>query len=179
MSTTTAAERTLTPRRLNHYAIPTQDMVATHDFWTRVMGCEFITAVRSEGHLMSSGEVAPSYLHGFYAFTDGSCIAFFELAGGLDLRDDGAPSWTKHLALSVDSREQVAEWLKHLRAENVDVTEEVDHGGVFYSLYFPDPTTGQRIELTYQAVQFGEDARDAGLRTLESWTEDKKTGRLA
>lgn len=178
MSTVTAAERTLTPRRLNHYAIPTQDMAATHDFWTRVMGCDFVGAFRVEGHLMSTGDMAPTYLHGFYAFTDGSCIAFFELAGGLDVRDDGVPAWAKHLALSVDSREQIAEWLRHLRAEGVDVGDEVDHGGFFYSLYFTDPTSGQRLELTYQAIEFGDDGRDAGLQTLESWTEDKKSGRL-
>lgn len=179
MSTVTTTERTLTPRRLNHYAIPTQDMAATHDFWTRVMGCEFIGAFRVEGHLMSTGDMSPTYLHGFYAFTDGSCIAFFELAGGLEVRDDGVPAWAKHLALSVDSRQQIAEWLRHLRAEGVDdVSEEVDHGGVFYSLYFTDPTSGQRLELTYQAVALDDAGLGDGLQTLESWTQDKKAGRL-
>lgn len=171
----TASSTSLQPRRLNHYAIPTTDLNATHRFWTDLMGCEFKAAVAVDGHLMSTGEMAPRYLHGFYAFSDGSCIAFFELASGLTPNDDGVPGWAKHLALSVDSREQLAEWKQHLSAAGVDVFGEVDHGGVFYSLYFDDPTSGQRLELTYQAVEMRDEMKAAGYATLDDWAHEKKS----
>lgn len=179
MTLTDAApdKQTLTPRRLNHYALATSDMAETHRFWSEVMGCTFKAAIRAEGHPMSTGEVAPGYLHAFYAFSDGSCIAFFELATGLDKRSDGVPAWAKHLALSVDSREELAAWHRRLTEAGVDVAGEIDHGGLFYSLYFLDPN-GQRVELTYQARELtATDARE-GLDILDGWATDKAAGTL-
>ena len=168
------ASTSLQPRRLNHYAIPTADLNATHQFWTEVMGCEFLGAFAVDPHMMSTGDMSPRYLHGFYAFSDGSCIAFFE-GTGLIPKDDGVPAWAKHLALSVDSREQLAEWKEHLIAVGVDdVFGEVDHGGAFYSLYFQDPTSGQRLELTYQTMEFTSEIKTEGLATLEAWANEKK-----
>ncbi|KQV93498.1 MULTISPECIES: VOC family protein [unclassified Streptomyces] len=174
---TDTTTRTLSPERVNHYALATKDMTETHRFWTEVMGCEFKAAIRADGHTMSTGEEAPGYLHAFYAFKDGSCIAFFELASDLDPQDDGVPSWAKHLALSVDSHEELEAWHRHLEQTGVEVAGEVDHGGLFYSLYFFDPN-GQRVELTYQARELnGQDLR-AGYETLESWANDKAAGTL-
>jgi catechol 2,3-dioxygenase-like lactoylglutathione lyase family enzyme len=164
---------TLTPRRLNHYALPAHDVAETHVFWTEVMGCTFKGALRMGSHMMTTGELAPDYIHTFYAMADGSCIAFFELGTGLDRTDDGAPGWTKHIALSVDSREELAAWQDHLRAHNVDFAGEIDHGGLFYSIYFFDPN-GQRIELTYQSHPMTpQDAID-GLAEIERWGSDKR-----
>ncbi|MFE2943018.1 VOC family protein [Streptomyces sp. NPDC059255] len=174
---TPVATPLLTPERLNHYALATKDMAITHTFWTEMMGCEFKAAIRADGHTMSTGEEAPGYLHAFYSFKDGACIAFFELAGGLDPVDDQVPSWAKHLALSVDSREELARWHRHLEAAGVAVAGEVDHGGLFHSLYFFDPN-GQRIELTYQARALTDEDRRLGYETLEGWARDKAAGSL-
>jgi catechol 2,3-dioxygenase-like lactoylglutathione lyase family enzyme len=173
----TAKAADLAPRRLNHYAIATEDMAETHRFWTEVMGCEFRGALRAEGHPMSTGEQAPGYLHAFYSFSDGSCIAFFELATGIERRDDGVPSWAKHLALSVDSREQLKEWQTRLSAAGVEVVGEIDHDGLFYSLYLFDPN-GQRIELTYQTRDLDDNDKEAGRKVLEGWALDKAAGVL-
>lgn len=168
----------LVPEHINHYAIATQDMVATHEFWTDVMGCEFKAAIRADGHVMSTGEEAPSYLHAFYSFKDGACIAFFELASGITPTPDGVPAWAKHLALSVGSHEELGAWHRHLEAKGIEVAGEVDHGGLFYSLYFVDPN-GQRVELTYQTREL--DANDVrhGHDTLAGWAADKAAGTLA
>lgn len=169
--------RVLAPERLNHYAIATKDMAATHAFWADVMGCEFKAAIRADGHTMSTGEQAPGYLHAFYSFKDGACIAFFELASGIEPIDDGVPSWAKHLALAVDSREELKDWQRHLEEAGIEVAGEVDHGGLFYSLYFFDPN-GQRVELTYQARPLTAEDQQLGYETLESWARDKAAGTL-
>jgi catechol 2,3-dioxygenase-like lactoylglutathione lyase family enzyme len=168
----------LIPLRINHYAIATEDMQVTHRFWTEVMGCEFKGALRGPSHMMSTGDLAPAYLHAFYAFGDGSCIAFFELASGLSRQDDGVPAWAKHLALSVGSREELAEWQRRLQAAGVDVAGEIDHDGLFYSIYFFDPNR-QRIELTYQPRDLDENDAREGRAVLESWLSDKTAGTLA
>jgi catechol 2,3-dioxygenase-like lactoylglutathione lyase family enzyme len=168
---------TLTPRKLNHYALPATDVAETHRFWTEVMGCRFQGALRMDSHPMTTGEMAPEYIHTFYAMSDGSCIAFFELAGGVDKEQGGAPSWTKHIALSVASRAELAEWQAHLLDKGVEFAGEIDHNGVFYSIYFFDPN-GQRIELTYQPNPMSEEDRVAGLATIEDWSERKAAGTL-
>ncbi|WP_172652548.1 VOC family protein [Rhodococcus opacus] len=168
---------TLTPRRINHYAIATNDMEATHKFWTEVMNCEFKAAIRVEGHPMSTGEIAPGYLHAFYSFEDGACIAFFELATPIDVRSDGVPAWAKHLALSVESHDELKQWHSRLTDLGVDVVGEVDHGGLFYSLYFVDPN-GQRVELTYQTRSLDDDDIRSGHETLKGWASDKNAGVL-
>ncbi|UNK47117.1 VOC family protein [Arthrobacter sulfonylureivorans] len=168
---------TLSLQSINHYAIATKDMEATHAFWTGVMGCEFKAALRGDEHQMSTGEVAPEYLHAFYSFKDGSCIAFFELASGIEPVDDGVPSWTKHLALAVDSHEELRAWHRHLKESGVVVAGEVDHDGLFYSLYLFDPN-GQRVEITYQTRQLNDEDRRQGFETMEAWVADKHAGKL-
>jgi hypothetical protein len=56
-----------------------------------------------------------AYIHSLYGMSDGFAIAFFELQNGFQKTDDGIPKYTKHLALSVDSMEQLKEWQEHIK----------------------------------------------------------------
>ncbi|SHL11473.1 Catechol 2,3-dioxygenase [Pseudonocardia thermophila] len=156
------------PRSMNHIAYPTWDSQATYDFYTRVLKCPFLTAIRLDV-VPSSGERTP-YLHTFYGLHDGGAIAFFEVEGlEQPTGPDPIPSWIRHVALNVDSMEELHAWKEHFAAEGVETVGIVDHDGVWESLYVFDPN-GVRIELTLQTRPLTEeDARD-GAAVLAAWT---------
>ncbi|GAT20733.1 hypothetical protein RIB2604_00802060 [Aspergillus luchuensis] len=161
------------PGGLNHYAYATNDMVKTHKFWTEVMRCKFLGAQRQGGEPDKySGETLGSFLHCFYGLADGSAVAFFELANNFTKTDDGIPAFTKHLALSVNSRDELYDWMAHFKSCGVDVKGEIDHDGLWYSIYVIDPN-GQMVELTWQSRAFNEKDVEEGLEIMRQWREDK------
>lgn len=166
MSTTS-----LQQRGLNHHACATLDMDKTHHFWTKVMGCKVLGAYS----FMGSGHDKPipdSYVHSLYSMSDGSAMAFSELGNDFDKKDDGIPKYTKHLALSCDSKEQVKEWHEHFIAHGIPVLGEIDHEGIWLSIYVTDPA-GLTIELTYQSHTFDDNDATEGLKVLKQWRKDK------
>ena len=62
--------------------------------------------------------------------------------------------------MSVDSHEELMAWRQRLLDHGVHVTPVVDHGGVWFSIYFPDPND-VLLELTYQARDLTERRRQA------------------
>jgi catechol 2,3-dioxygenase-like lactoylglutathione lyase family enzyme len=124
----------------HHVAIATNDLEATHTFYTDVMGFELVKA-----------EVAPApeggwARHLFYDTGDGTCLAFWDVhddpavPDGFDpsiSRGLGLPSWTNHLAFdapdlgALDAAQQ--RWLDH----GHDVLR-IDHGWCT-SIYIDDP----------------------------------------
>jgi catechol 2,3-dioxygenase-like lactoylglutathione lyase family enzyme len=154
------------PTSLNHIAYLTFDTEATLDFYTRVMGCRLVGAVQ-EDRVPSTGDASP-FLHMFFSLGNGECIAFFNVEGLEPGVDDGLPSWPRHLALGVDSREELDAWKAHLEAAGLDVVGVTDHHGIWYSIYFFDPN-GIRLELTYQGRPLdGNDAEAAG-KMVRDW----------
>lgn len=165
------AATTLQPRGLNHHAYATLDMDKTHHFWTDIMGCRFLGAYsfKESGH---DKPIPDSYVHSLYGMSDGSALAFFELGHGYEKKDDGIPKYTKHLALSCDSKEQVKAWHDHFSSHGLEVLGEIDHEGVWLSIYITDPS-GLIIELTYQSHTFDEKDATEGLEILRQWRKDK------
>jgi catechol 2,3-dioxygenase-like lactoylglutathione lyase family enzyme len=155
------------PRSLNHVAYPTWDSGATYRFYTEVLGCDFLAAI-SEDRVPSTGE-PHAFLHTFYGFTSGECIAFFEVDDLAPPTPDGIPSWIRHLALNVDTVEALDAWKERLTAHGVEVLGTVDHEETWISLYFFDPN-GVRIELTAQVRELTEEDGRAGLDLLTRWT---------
>ncbi|GAA0440556.1 hypothetical protein Acor_12580 [Acrocarpospora corrugata] len=154
------------PRSLNHIAYPTWNSQVTHDFYTEVLKCEFLAAIQLDV-VPSSGARTP-YLHTFFGLHDGGAIAFFEVEGLPEPKPDGVPSWIRHIALNVDSIEELHAWREHFAAKGVESVGIVDHDGVWESLYIFDPN-GVRIELTVQARALtSADARE-GVETLRKW----------
>lgn len=154
------------PRSLNHIAYPTWDSQRTHDFYTRVLKCPFLAAIRLDV-VPSSGERTP-YLHTFFGLHDGGAIAFFEVDGLADPGPDPIPSWIRHIALNVDSMEELHAWKAHFAAEGVETVGVVDHDGVWESLYLFDPN-GVRVELTVQTRELTADDAREGAEVLAAW----------
>ena len=155
------------PRSLNHIAYPTWDSQATHDFYTEVLKCEMLAAIQLD-QVPSSGARTP-YLHTFFGLGDGSAIAFFEVDGLPRPEPDSVPSWVRHIALNVDSMEELHAWKAHFAAKGVETVGIVDHDGVWESLYLFDPN-GVRIELTLQTRELDESDAKAAAETLRKWT---------
>lgn len=157
----------ISPRRLNHAAYVTWDTAATVAFYRDVMGMRLISYVTAE-EVPSTGEKFP-FLHTFFEMTDGSCIAFFEIAGlPKEQVDTPVPRWARHIALSVDSEEELMSAMHHLKEHDVEVLGPVDHEGIWTSLYFFDPN-GIRLEITYQNRMFTDEDSEIAYREVEAW----------
>lgn len=156
------------PRSLNHIAYPTWNSQATHDFYTEVLKCEFLAAIQLDV-VPSSGARTP-YLHTFFGLQDGSAIAFFEVEGLPKAEPDSVPSWIRHIALNVDSVEELHRWQAHFTAKGVRSVGIVDHDGVWESLYIFDPN-GVRIELTVQTRPLTDEDARQGAETLRAWNQ--------
>lgn len=145
-SALTAPAGVTRPKGLHHVGYVTQDAAKTTDFYTRVLGMKFVGVVIND-KVPSTGDDYP-YCHLFFEMGDGSTVAFFESIGLPAPAQPTHPGYDvfNHLALEVESKENVDAWAKHLKEQGVDFIGPVDHH-VIYSLYFHDPS-GVRIELT-------------------------------
>ena len=158
------------PLTLNHAAYPTFDSVATYRFYTELLRCRLVAAIRKDA-VPSTGEATP-FLHTFYALDSGECIAFFEVEGRTPpTTTDGTPSWIRHIALTMESLDAVESAKERLVEAGVEVIGVVDHDGVWRSIYFFDPN-GVRVELTYQTRPLGREDADEARRLLETWAAE-------
>jgi len=155
---------------LNHIAMPTSNTAETYRFYTEVLGFTFLSAVREE-RVPSTGEETP-FLHTFFAMGDGSCIAFFDVAGqDYGGRSDDVPKWIRHFALNVDTYDELLEWKERLTGLGIETLGVTDHEGIWQSIYFFDPN-GLRLELTWQRRELTEADRAHGQQLVEEWVRE-------
>ena len=163
------------PTMLSHVAYVTHDTAATAQFYSDVLGMELVNAVLDDS-IPSTGD-AVAYFHSFFRMADGSTVAFFEAP---ELPPEPAPSHPaydifRHLAMQVDTTEEVDGWRDWLVENGVDVLGPVDHK-IVYSIYFHDPN-GNRLEIT---APLDPDWNNMGARARESlaeWEQVKATAR--
>jgi catechol 2,3-dioxygenase-like lactoylglutathione lyase family enzyme len=156
---------------LSHAAFISRDTAATVEFFTKVLGMEFVAAVLND-QIPSTGEVVP-YFHSFFRMADGSTIAYFEAPDLPPIPDPPHPAYDtfRHFAMQVSTVGEVDAWHARLVAHDVEVLGPVDHG-IMYSIYFHDPD-GNRLEIaTPTDDRWNDDAPEA--RTaLDEWNEMK------
>jgi len=163
---------------LHHVAYRCTDAGETAEFYTKLLGLEYYAAV-SEDTVPSTGEKCP-YMHIFFAMKDGSCIAFFEVPESPPaLEDTNTPAWVQHLALVVESEEELLERKQALVDARVDVIGPTDHG-FCRSIYFHDPS-GHRLELTLrtETPEMMEKLRSTAPDMLAEWQRTKTVQRHA
>lgn len=153
--------------RLNHVAYLTNDTGATYRFYTEIMGFKLVAAVR--GGFDPESQQERQHLHTFFAMGSGEVIAFFDLEGVEKPKKDHVPTWARHFAMSVESHDALMAWRQRLLDHGVPVTPVVDHGGVWFSIYFPDPND-VLLELTYQARPLTERDASEAARMVGEWT---------
>jgi len=159
------------PTMLSHAAYITHDTEATAAFFTEVLGMELVNAVLDDA-IPSTGEPVP-YFHSFFKMKDGSTIAFFEAPELPPLEAPPHPAYNtfQHLALEVDTTEEVDAWAAWIRSKDVDVIGPVDHQ-IIYSIYFHDPS-GLRLEITTPTQPVWNDNEAAAHASLKDWAELK------
>jgi len=160
-------------RKLHHVAYRCVDAVATHDFYTRVLGMKYAAAVTND-HVPSMRAFSPHF-HLFFEMADGSYIAFFEVPVSPPMGSDpNTPDWVQHLALEVADETALMAGKARLKSCGIDVLGPTDHG-FCKSIYFRDPS-GHRLELTTRTTNAAEataQENEAG-PMLAAWTERKR-----
>lgn len=158
---------------LHHFAWRCRDAEETRHFYEDLLGLPLVHVIKND-NVPSTGEHCP-YVHIFFRMRDGSCIAFFDLGDGIAAQPSAnTPAWVNHIALRLDSREDLHAMKARLQAHNVEVVGVTDHDGFIESIYFFDPN-GLRLELTVEVAPpevvagFAHDARSQ----LDRWTAEK------
>ena len=165
------------PAMLSHVAYITRDTVATTDFYSRILGMELVNAVLDDA-IPSTGEPVP-YFHSFFRMADGSTVAFFEAPELPPLEPPPHPAYLtfQHLAMQVDTPEEVDRWHQWLQGNGVEVLGPVDHK-IIYSIYFHDPN-GIRLEITSPTSPQWNGNAEAARASLADWDAVKSEARAS
>ena len=163
---------------LHHFAWRCRDAEQTRQFYEDLLGLPLVHVIRQE-HVPSTGEWCP-YVHLFFAMRDGSAIAFFDLGDNeAAAPSPNTPAWVNHIALRVQTEDELIRMKRRLEASGVEVVGITDHDGYIHSIYFFDPN-GLRLELTVELAspeQLADYRREARAQ-LDAWTREK-SGRQA
>ena len=165
-------------QKLHHVVYRCNDAKETAAFYTDILELEYAMAV-SEDHVPSTGEQTP-YFHLFFEMKDGSSVAFFEPPASPPMqKDPNTPDWVQHLALEVESEEELFRMKKKIEDAGVDIIGPTDHG-FCTSIYFFDPN-GHRLELTHQkgTPEMMAELRRTARPMLEKWDQSKDVQRDA
>jgi len=162
----------------HHVAYRCKDAKETVDFYTNVLGLGFQLAI-AENEVPSTKEPDP-YMHIFIDIGNDNVLAFFELPKSPDMgRDRNTPRWVQHIAMRMETVDDLVTTKAHLETHGLDVLGPVNHG-VFKSIYFFDPN-GHRLEL---AADIGTPEQMAQLHEvapamIEEWAVTKKAPKHA
>lgn len=131
---------------VDHLALPSYDVDATHRFYAGTLGLEFRGELAGRSPLWGDRR----YRLRSYAAPSGTLFDFFFVEGLERPAEEALPVGIRHVALGVASRVEVEAWQATLRGAGVWVSDLVDHGGSHDSIYCVDPN-GHQIEITYRA----------------------------
>jgi catechol 2,3-dioxygenase-like lactoylglutathione lyase family enzyme len=165
-------------KRLHHFAWRCRDAEETRKFYEDLLGLKYAHLIKSD-YVPSTGEYCP-YVHVFFEMKDGSYIAFFDLGDNENAEPSpNTPAWVNHLALELDTEQELLDAKKCLEDAGVEVIGVADHG-IIKSIYFFDPN-GIRLELTTRIAD--QEELDSGIpearAALEAWNREKARRRNA
>jgi len=165
-------------QRIHHVAYRCHDAKETVEFYQRHLDMGFVLAIAEDK--VPSTQAPDPYMHVFLDAGQGNVLAFFELPNSPTMgRDEATPEWVQHIALELESIEELLSAKERLVAAGLDVLGPTNHG-IFQSIYFFDPN-GHRIEL---AANTRTDEQMAQLHEvapamLEEWSRTKRAPKHA
>lgn len=165
-------------RRVHHVAYRCHDAMQTVRWYEKHLGMKFVLAI-AENEVPSTKAPDP-YMHVFLDAGGGNILAFFELPTQPPMdRDRNTPSWVQHLALKVDTLEELQTTKDRLEAAGIEVVGPTDHT-IFKSIYFFDPN-GHRLELAVDTATPEMERRldEVKWAMLEEWSRTRKAPRHA
>jgi catechol 2,3-dioxygenase-like lactoylglutathione lyase family enzyme len=163
-------------RGIDHLAFVTDDLPATMDFYTRVLGMQLVHVRRVPFERDRGQPPYDNLRHYFFNMGNDTLLAFFEYPKGLPRQNRDLPGGMQHIAFHL-APAKFDGMVERVKNAGVEVIGPVPLGGRFWSAYFYDPN-GIRLELATDrsgedrgvvesVLQTGEEAR-AELETLFS-----------
>lgn len=158
-------------RGIHHLALNTEDMKATIDFYTRVLGMPLIHALRvppgvGTGPGNRGNPPFENLRHYFFDAGGDTLVAFFEMPKGAKQPGDrDALAAMQHCSFTT-TQAQFEVLHQRLLKENVAVIGPVFVGAQTWSIYFFD-NNGIRLEYSWQEHD-GEN-----VRVVERWTQTR------
>lgn len=158
---------------IHHVAYRCNDAKETVEWYGKYLNMDFILAIAEDQ--VPSTKAPDPYMHIFLNAGRDNILAFFEIPNSPPMgRDPNTPDWVQHLAMCVDSMEDMMDTKTKLEADGIEVVGPTDHT-IFKSIYFYDPN-GHRLEL---AVNTGTPDMSTKLDSvkwamLEEWSKTKK-----
>jgi len=157
-------------RAFHHVAYRCRDSEETRRFYEDFLGLELAGAL--DIRTTQTGRQT-KVLHTFFRLGDGSFLAFFEAPDrDFDFKDQH--DFDLHVAMEIESEEELQRMLERGRALGIETRGPSDHGAM-RSIYFRDPN-GYVAELTVKKA--GHDAamdprRNGARATLDRWQAEK------
>ncbi|MEZ5560600.1 MAG: VOC family protein [Pseudomonadales bacterium] len=158
---------------IHHAAYRCRDAKETVEWYEKYLGMRYLLAF-AEDEVPSTREQDP-YMHVFLDAGGGNVLAFFELPTKPEMdRDRNTPVWVQHLAMKVESLDELLATRARLEADGIEVIGPVDHA-LFQSIYFFDPN-GHRLELAVDtaAEQLMPLLDEVKWDMLEEWSRTRK-----
>jgi lactoylglutathione lyase len=113
-------------QKIHHVAYRCKDAKETVEWYGKYLNMDFVLAI-AENQVPSTKEPDP-YMHIFLDAGGGNILAFFELPTKEPMgRDPNTPAWVQHLAMQVDSVDDLLETKARLEADGIDVVGPTSH----------------------------------------------------
>jgi catechol 2,3-dioxygenase-like lactoylglutathione lyase family enzyme len=152
-------------RGIDHLAFVTDDLPATMDFYTRVLGMQLVHVRRVPFERDRGQPPYDNLRHYFFNMGNDTLLAFFEYPKGLARSNRDLPGGMQHVAFHVPA-DRFDAMLEHVRSCGVSVIGPVPLGGRFWSAYFYDPN-GIRLEIATSRAPASEGVVESVLQTEE------------
>ena len=138
-------------RGIDHLAFVTDDLPATMEFYTRVLGMQLVHVRRVPFEQDRGQPPYENLRHYFFNMGGDSLLAFFEYPKGLAKQNRDLPGGMQHIAFHA-TQEKFDAIVGRVRDCGVNVIGPVALGGRFWSAYFYDPN-GIRLEIATSRVK--------------------------
>jgi catechol 2,3-dioxygenase-like lactoylglutathione lyase family enzyme len=160
-------------KKIHHVAYRCKNAKETVTWYKKYLDMDFVLAI-AEDKVPSTGAPDP-YMHIFLNAGGGNILAFFELPTKPPMgRDENTPAWTQHLALEVETIEEMNSIKVKLEVDGIEVVGPTDHT-IFKSIYFFDPS-GHRLEIAANTgtPKMAKMLDDVKWDMLEDWEKTKR-----
>ncbi|MBK7686811.1 MAG: VOC family protein [Rhodocyclaceae bacterium] len=160
-------------QKIHHVAYRCIDAKKTVEWYGKHLDMEFVLAI-AEDQVPSTGAPDP-YMHVFLDAGNGNVLAFFELPNQAPMdRDRNTPEWVQHLAMQLETVDELMAAKARLEAAGIEVVGPTDHT-LFKSIYFFDPN-GHRLELSANTALPGMLERLDGVKweMLNEWSQTRR-----
>ena len=108
-------------RKIHHVAYRCKDAKQTVEWYQQHLNMGFVLAIAEDQ--VPSTKAPDPYMHIFLDAGGGNVLAFFELPNSPEMgRDTNTPAWVQHIALEVDSMDELLATKARLQAAGIEVT---------------------------------------------------------